>query len=496
MIEYYEVLELKEAASPEEIKKAYQNLAKQYHPDVVPMHLSRLKHEAEAKFKQINDAYRVLSNPKKRKEYDALLNRFRELTENSNKPGFYDSINTKASRNGSLYKVLFWTVLIIFGLIISLLIGNLPSDNNKKRITENPGGSVAGNKIKLSKETIGEMENGQFVNQKKSAQQIAEINNENTKLPLSKKNKIVSSTERMKLKEIPVHRNVPQTQNSFKKNNNLPIAVSRIVGAAYSYSEESWASVELPFKRFGSNGYFPKVDLVFGSGLILDTPIRWDGEYKIAPDALCLIVRNLEIENPLVLTEFYTDIGIGFNVRLKNATFGDYTLARNIILFRTFAGDNPPREIKRSFEIIPIISNQKVSFLIEGEWRGTFHAISKSGESVNFIARFERRRNHLNGVIVDYNQSLDKSGASPMKRASVDGWILADKLTFVKKYNDDIIGCSYVASYNENDAQIEGMWFSGLMQGKWKMERMGDFNGTIDDILKLDVRNPPEKKHN
>ena len=62
--DYYEVLGLSKGASEDEIKKAYRKLAKQYHPDV------NKAPDAEAKFKEINEAYEVLSDPQKRATYD------------------------------------------------------------------------------------------------------------------------------------------------------------------------------------------------------------------------------------------------------------------------------------------------------------------------------------------------------------------------------------------------------------------------------------------
>jgi len=71
--DYYQVLGLNRNASQEEVRSAFRRLARQYHPDVNPGNK-----EAEAKFKEINEAYEVLSDPEKRKRYDELGSRWKD----------------------------------------------------------------------------------------------------------------------------------------------------------------------------------------------------------------------------------------------------------------------------------------------------------------------------------------------------------------------------------------------------------------------------------
>jgi len=65
--DYYEILGVPRGASEADIKKSFRKLAREYHPDV-----AKDKKRAEEKFKEINEAYEVLSDPAKRKKYDEL----------------------------------------------------------------------------------------------------------------------------------------------------------------------------------------------------------------------------------------------------------------------------------------------------------------------------------------------------------------------------------------------------------------------------------------
>jgi curved DNA-binding protein len=71
--DYYKILDVDKNASQKDIQKAYRKLARKYHPDVNPGDTT-----AEEKFKEINEANEVLSNPEKRKQYDELSSYYQQ----------------------------------------------------------------------------------------------------------------------------------------------------------------------------------------------------------------------------------------------------------------------------------------------------------------------------------------------------------------------------------------------------------------------------------
>ncbi|PBJ12272.1 DnaJ C-terminal domain-containing protein [Flavobacterium sp. ACN6] len=96
-IDYYKVLDVTKAATEAEIKKAYRKLARKYHPDLNPN-----DKEAEKKFKEINEANEVLSNPENRKKYDKYGKDWKHADE-FEKAGYDPNQQQSRQQSGSQY---------------------------------------------------------------------------------------------------------------------------------------------------------------------------------------------------------------------------------------------------------------------------------------------------------------------------------------------------------------------------------------------------------
>ncbi|MCK5058809.1 MAG: molecular chaperone DnaJ [Candidatus Aminicenantes bacterium] len=104
MSDYYDILGVNKKASFSEIKKVYRKLARKYHPDLNPGDAI-----AEKKFKEINQAYEILKDPEKRKQYDtfgSLGGNFGRSRGHSNFEGF-DFTSTGSSSFGDIFETIF-----------------------------------------------------------------------------------------------------------------------------------------------------------------------------------------------------------------------------------------------------------------------------------------------------------------------------------------------------------------------------------------------------
>ena len=95
--DYYEVLGVKRGATDEQIRQAYRKLARKYHPDVNPN-----DKVAEDKFKELNEANEVLSDPDKRKKYDQLGANWKNGAEFTPPPG-WGRVNVQFDDLGSVF---------------------------------------------------------------------------------------------------------------------------------------------------------------------------------------------------------------------------------------------------------------------------------------------------------------------------------------------------------------------------------------------------------
>lgn len=122
--DYYQILGVSRNASEKEIKQAYRRLARKHHPDVNPGDKS-----AEAKFKEINGAYEVLSNPEKRKKYDQFGDQW-EYAEQFAKGGGQERVRWDFGKGGTTFE---YGDVGDFGDVFSSLFGDAGIGSRTRR---------------------------------------------------------------------------------------------------------------------------------------------------------------------------------------------------------------------------------------------------------------------------------------------------------------------------------------------------------------------------
>ncbi len=96
--DYYKTLGVSKTADKDEIKKAYRKLARQYHPD-----MNQGDKKAEDKFKEVNEAYEVLSDPAKREKYDRFGSSWQQYERGGGRPEDFDWNQWSARPGGQTY---------------------------------------------------------------------------------------------------------------------------------------------------------------------------------------------------------------------------------------------------------------------------------------------------------------------------------------------------------------------------------------------------------
>jgi hypothetical protein len=106
--DYYDILGVDRDATTKDIKQAYRILAHQYHPDVS----KRL--DAEERFKEINEAYRILKNPKKRARFDILQ---KKIESEWSFPNSFKTVKTETASKFD-FPLMCWFLAAIFAVIM------------------------------------------------------------------------------------------------------------------------------------------------------------------------------------------------------------------------------------------------------------------------------------------------------------------------------------------------------------------------------------------
>lgn len=122
--DYYKILGVERKASQDDIKKAFRKLAMKYHPDQ-----NKDNKQAEEKFKEINEAYEVLSDPKKRERYDQLGSSYAQWQQRGGNPGNFnwnEWVSSQGARGAQANQGDFEDIFGGFSDFFSAIFGGMP----------------------------------------------------------------------------------------------------------------------------------------------------------------------------------------------------------------------------------------------------------------------------------------------------------------------------------------------------------------------------------
>lgn len=259
-----------------------------------------------------------------------------------------------------------------------------------------------------------------------------------------------------------------------------PVRLRKITPLLYSYSSSKWSGEQ--------GASIDDVNLQFWAGLVgAYANVHWRGSYTIDASNLCLTITGLQIPTRTLLGKDYSDFGVGYGVELGNAVFEDQSMARVLMLYRTFLGDSAPPEIHKCFPIEPIPQSDSESIQMKGQWQG-------STDTETFTLRLDQRGNKFEGSEMTIPADLPAGTSETKQRAQIEGWIYGNRVTFIRRAADSLIGSSFAGSFDAADTTVHGTWYAGVDKGSWSMQRTGDLVGDVNDFASPGFANPPDSK--
>lgn len=254
---------------------------------------------------------------------------------------------------------------------------------------------------------------------------------------------------------------------------NPPPPTARLEGIVYSYSKDQWAWTDQTYGR-----HYPEVQkLGFFNWLHWGAGVSWKGSHTITQDSLSLSIRDLALPagierdnaSSFHMLDQWSDVGVGYYVELRRATFDDLALSKHILFFRTFVGDTPPALIQTALSLHPV-SLATASPRFAGQWVGVYK--DKTDETP-FVMRITQDGSTLSGSAMDYG--------AQKKRSSIFGYVVGTSVTLLKRYADTPYAVSLV-SREGTPNQMAGTWRLANLQGHWNATLEGAIDGAVDDL--------------
>jgi hypothetical protein len=466
---YYQILGIPESASQKEIRSRWAKLVQDYHSDKFQKVSSEIpqwmKDEAERRLKDVNEAWEVLKDPEKRMQYDQGLKAIRQDYADT-----YDADTVGAAPTNQPYAP-------SSSAATPPPSSGQPAAGSPPRTT--PSASASSSVPSVHPTPVAQKTGGSGV----AGCLVLVVVVVLLFAALGAWLKTYNGTSNgAKIAPGTPNDSGSQAGGSTPTQPSVPygVRIRRITGIIYSYPEKRWGG-----NLWGMPGdSFPEIDLRFWSGLVAGSgDLHWKGSYRFEGNNLCLAISGLQVSNQsAILGNYYSDVGVGYGVELENGTFGDFTMSRALILYRTFPGDTPPQEITKCFAVLPVAPSETEAYRMGGQWEG-------SGGDVNLTMRISQKGNRFAGSMI----ATQKSGnGQPEKiKVGIEGYVLNDRVTFDRRDKNELIYISYVAPFSKGNPQISGTWYLGLEKGTWQMTRTGDIQGGLDDYASPDFSNPP-----